>query len=47
MEQETLLEGIQRWSETKSKMTKEEIKERARIALKKKYYTELNTLELM
>ena len=31
----TLFEGIQRWSETKSKMTKEEIKERARIALKK------------
>lgn len=31
----TLFEGIQRWSETKSKMTKEEIKERAKIALKK------------
>ncbi|WP_270646777.1 cytosine deaminase [Paeniclostridium hominis] len=31
----TLFEGIQRWSETKSKMTKDEIKDRAKIALKK------------
>lgn len=31
----TLFEGIQRWSETKSSMTKEEIKERAKIAIKK------------
>ena len=31
----TLFEGIQRWSETKSKMTVDEIKERARVALKK------------
>lgn len=31
----TLFEGIQRWSETKGSMTKEEVKERARIALKK------------
>ena len=31
----TLFEGIQRWSETKSNMTKDEIKDRARIALKK------------
>lgn len=31
----TLFEGIQRWSETKSSMTKEEIKDRARRALKK------------
>ena len=30
----TLFEGIQRWSETKSNMTKDEIKDRARIALK-------------
>ncbi|MDU1686839.1 MAG: cytosine deaminase, partial [Clostridium perfringens] len=31
----TLFEGIQRWSETKGNMTIDEIKERARIALKK------------
>lgn len=31
----TLFEGIQRWSETKANMTIDEIKERARIALKK------------
>ena len=31
----TLFEGIQRWSETKANMTIEEIKERARIGLKK------------
>ncbi|EPZ58969.1 cytosine deaminase domain protein [[Clostridium] sordellii ATCC 9714] len=43
----TLFEGIQRWSETKSKMTVDEIKERARVALKKKYYMGLNILEHM
>ncbi len=31
----TLFEGIQRWSETKGKMTIEEVKERAKIAIKK------------
>ena len=31
----TLFEGIQRWSETKSDLTVEEIKERAKIAIKK------------
>lgn len=30
----SLFEGIQRWSETKGRLTKEEIKERARQAMK-------------
>ncbi len=38
----TLFEGIQRWSETKGNMTIDEIKERARIALKKRFYMVLN-----
>ncbi len=38
----TLFEGIQRWSETKSDLNIEEIKERARLGIKKKYFKEFS-----
>ncbi|MDU5020720.1 MAG: cytosine deaminase, partial [Clostridiales bacterium] len=35
----TLFEGIQRWSESKNNLNKDEVKERAKIALKKQITT--------